>query len=139
MSKTSFLRKKKILVVDDHADLLELLRLQFKEEGFAIATASNGVDGLRKARSLLPDVILLDAVLPELDGFAVCETLRNDPTTRSIPVILITGLPGQFPRCAAMESGATDFVSKPINPMEIVSKVKAMFEKESSAAIPSAG
>ncbi len=137
MSQTSFLRKKKVLVVDDQVDLLEVLRLQFKDEGFAIATATNGVDAIRKARSLLPDVILLDVVLPELDGFAVCETLRNDASTRSIPVIIITGLPGQFPRCAGMESGATDFVSKPINPADIVSKVKALFQQRAAAAAPS--
>src|ERR1041385_4934803 len=67
MSQTSFLKRKKILVVEDHPDLLELMRLEFKEKGFAIATATNGVDAIRKARSLLPDLILLDVMLPELD------------------------------------------------------------------------
>ena len=66
MSQTSLLRKKKILVVDDQPDLLEVLREQLKEAGFAIATANNGVDAIRKARSLVPDLILLDVVLPEL-------------------------------------------------------------------------
>ena len=116
MSQTNFLRKKKILIVDDHAELLELLRVQFKEEGFAVATANNGVDAIRKARALLPDLIVLDVKLPELDGFAVCETLRNDPATGSTPVVMITGLPGELTRCAGIESGATDFVSKPFNP-----------------------
>ena len=133
MSHTSFLRKKKILIVDDHAELLELLRLQFKDEGFAVATATNGVDAIRKTRALLPDLILLDVKLPELDGFAVCEILRNDPSTSSIPVVMITGLPGQLTRCAGIESGATDFVSKPFNPDEIVSKVKDYFQQRSPA------
>src|ERR1041385_4639111 len=98
MSQTNLLRKKKILVVDDQPDLLEVLREQFKDEGFAIATATNGVDAIRKARSLVPDLILLDVVLPELDGFAVCEIIRNDPATKEIPVIMFTGLPGQVDR-----------------------------------------
>lgn len=124
MSQTSFLKRKKILVVEDEADFLELLRLRFKEEGFAIATATNGIDAVKKARSLMPDLILLDVMLPELDGFAVCETLRNDAATASIPIIMVTGLAGQMSRCAGIDSGATDFVTKPTTVDEIVSKVK---------------
>src|SRR5580765_1792810 len=100
MSHTALIKKKKILVVEDQTDLLELLRLQFKEEGFAIATATNGMEAVRKARSLVPDLILLDVMLPELDGFAVCELLRRDPATSAIPVIMVSGLSGQLPRCA---------------------------------------
>ena len=136
MSQTNLLRKKKILVVDDQPDLLEVLREQFKDEGFAIATATNGVDAIRKARSLVPDLILLDVVLPELDGFAVCEIIRNDPATKEIPVIMFTGLPGQLTRCAGVESGATDFVSTPINPADVVSKIKAFFLQRSTQSAP---
>jgi len=124
MSQTSFLRRRKILVVEDEPDFLELMRVHFKDEGFAIATARNGVDAVRKARSLQPDLILLDVMLPELDGFAVCEILRNDAATASIPVIMVTGLCGQMTRCAGIESGATEFVTKPTSPEFIVSKVK---------------
>src|SRR5262245_59671778 len=116
MSQTSFLKRKKILVVEDHPDLLELLRSEFKEKGFAIATATNGVEAMCKARSLLPDLILLDVMLPELDGFAVCEILRKDPATATTPILMLTGLPGQLSRCAGMESGATEFLRKPIKP-----------------------
>ena len=130
MSQTSFIKRKKILVVEDNADMLELLRLHFKEEGFAIATATNGVDAVRKARSLLPDLVLLDVMLPELDGFAVCEILRQDPATAHTPIIMLTGLPGQITRCAGIESGATDFVTKPVNPTDIVSRVKDLFLKQ---------
>lgn len=136
MSQTSFSKRKKILVVEDEADFLELLRVYFKEEGFAIATAKNGVDAIRKARSLLPDLILLDVMLPELDGFAVCEILRKDAATASIPVIMVTGLCGQLSRCAGIESGATDFVTKPTTPQEIVSKVKDMLLLRSAAIEP---
>jgi DNA-binding response OmpR family regulator len=132
MIQTSLLRRKKILVVEDHTDLLELFRLQFKEEGFAIATATNGVDAVRKARSLLPDLILLDVVLPELDGFAVCELLRRDAATCAIPIIMVTGLAGQLPRCAGIESGATDFVTKPVSPEELITRVRQVLEKNSA-------
>src|SRR4029077_13669756 len=101
---------------------------------FAIATANNGVDAVRKARSLLPDLILLDVVLPELDGFAVCEMLRSDAATASTPIIMFTGLPGQLSRCAGIESGATDFVTKPVNPADIVSRVKSMLTQHPVSA-----
>lgn len=133
MSQTTLFRRKKILVVEDHADLLEMLRLQFKEEGFAIATATDGVEAVRKARALTPDLILLDVMLPELDGFAVCELLRKDESTRQIPIIMVSGLSGQLPRCAGIEAGATDFVSKPITPANLVIRVRQIFERHLAA------
>jgi DNA-binding response OmpR family regulator len=136
MSQTTFLKRKKILVVEDHTDLLELLRIEFKEEGFAIATATNGLDAVKKARSILPDLILLDVMLPELNGFAVCELLRKDVTTANIPIVMVTGLCGQLSRCAGIESGATDFVTKPVNPADIVSKVKNVLLQRAAAAPP---
>jgi DNA-binding response OmpR family regulator len=136
MSQTSLLKKKKILVVEDEADFLELLRLRFKEDGFAIATATNGIEAVKKARSLLPDMIVLDVMLPELDGFAVCEVLRNDAATASIPVIMVTGLCGQMSRCAGIDSGATDFVTKPTTPDEILSKVKECLQGHSVVLEP---
>jgi two-component system alkaline phosphatase synthesis response regulator PhoP len=136
MSQTSFLRRKKILVVEDHPDLLELLRLEFKDKGFAIATATNGVDAVRKARSLQPDLILLDVMLPELDGFAVCEILRKDPAMAATPILMLTGLAGQLSRCAGIESGATDFVTKPIKPSDVVLKVREMFVKQYETGKP---
>jgi DNA-binding response OmpR family regulator len=136
MSQTTLTKKKKILVVEDQAELLELLRLQFKEEGFAIATAVNGMEAVKKARSLVPDLILLDVMLPELDGFAVCELLRRDPATSGIPVIMVSGLPGQLPRCAGFESGATDFVTKPVSPADLVTKVREVLTKRSNSSPP---
>jgi DNA-binding response OmpR family regulator len=134
MSQTSIIRKRKILIVDDEADFLDLLRLRFKEEGFSIATAVNGLDAVKKARTVMPDVILLDVMLPELDGFAVCEVLRKDAATAAIPIIMVTGLCGQLTRCAGIDSGATDFVTKPTTPDEIVSKVADMLERRALAS-----
>ncbi len=138
MNQTGFLKRRKILVVEDEADQLELLKEQFKQEGFAIATASNGLDAVRKARSLMPDLILLDVMLPELDGFGVCEVLRNDETTRSIPIMMVTGLPGQLTRCAGIESGATDFITKPVDPGVLVNRAKEMILQRAKAAQPQA-
>jgi DNA-binding response OmpR family regulator len=116
--------RKKILVVEDDRTLLELLRLSFRAAGFSVATASNGIEALKKARSVTPDAILLDLVLPELDGFAVCETLRRDAAMASVPIVAVTGLTSELSRVAGFECGATDFVSKPATPKELVSKIK---------------
>ncbi len=118
--------RKKILIVEDNTELLELLRLSCKEAGFAIATATNGIEALKKARSVGPDLIVLDLVLPELDGFAVCETLRREPATASLPILILTGLTGQFGRYAGLESGASQYVAKPANPVELISKIRQM-------------
>ena len=116
--------RKKILLVEDDTELLELLRLSFKGAGFSIATAANGIEALKKARSVSPDLILLDLVLPELDGFAVCETLRRDPAFSALPIIVVTGLSSELSRLAALECGATDHVSKPISPSELIQKIR---------------
>jgi two-component system alkaline phosphatase synthesis response regulator PhoP len=126
--------RKKILVVEDDAELLELLRLSFKNAGFSIATANNGIEALKKARSITPDAILLDLVLPELDGFAVCETLRRDPVTAEIPIVVVTGLSSELSRLAVLESGADDYVSKPISPRELVSKIRHVFGAQRRSA-----
>jgi DNA-binding response OmpR family regulator len=124
--------------VEDQEDQLQLLKDQFKQEGFAIATAMNGVDAVRKARSLMPDLILLDVMLPELDGFGVCEVLRQDQATASIPIIMVTGLPGQLTRCAGIESGATDFISKPVDAAFLVARAKEMILQRSKESSPAA-
>ena len=121
--------RRKILIVEDDPELLEVMRLSLKHEGFSIATAANGIEALKKARSLLPDVMVLDLVLPELDGFAVCETLRKHRTTAGITVIMLTGLSSEFTRYAGFESGADDYVMKPVSPTELVSKIDYWLNK----------
>jgi two-component system alkaline phosphatase synthesis response regulator PhoP len=118
--------RKKILLVDDNKHLLGLLRLNLKGQGFSIATAANGIDAIQKAISVAPDLILLDLLLPGLDGFAVCETLRKHPTTCSTPIIIMTGLSGQFTRYAGFESGGTDFIAKPVTPKALLSKIRRL-------------
>ena len=116
--------RKKLLIVEDNTELLELLRLSFKQAGFVVCTAATGVEALKKARTLSPDLILLDLVLPELDGFAVCETLRRSGETAQIPIIMLTGLTSDLTRYAGMESGADEYVTKPASPEQLVPRIK---------------
>ncbi len=121
--------RKKILIVEDNSELLELLRLTLKEEGFAIATAANGIEALKKVRSVRPDLVLLDLVLPELDGFAVGETLRKDPASATVPIIVLTGLTSEITRYAGMESGANEYVTKPFSREHLVSRIRHWLEQ----------
>jgi DNA-binding response OmpR family regulator len=120
--------RKKILIVEDNTELLELLRLGLKQAGFSISTATNGLEAVRKARSLIPDLILLDLVLPELDGFAVCEKLRREEPTAAIPIIMLTGLSSEFTRYAGLESGADEYVTKPASPNQLLPKINYWLE-----------
>ncbi len=121
--------RKKILVVDDDADIVEMLRFNLKQAGFAIGTAFDGIEAIRKARSITPDLILLDLMLPKLDGLSVCEILRRQVATAAIPVIILTGLSGELGRLAGLESGATDYMTKPFSPRQLVSKVETLLRK----------
>lgn len=110
--------------------MVDLLVFTLRKEGFLVGTATDGIEALNKARSILPDLILLDLLLPELDGFAVCETLRRNSLTASIPVIMVSALSGQFSRLAGLEAGAVDFVQKPFSPKALVSRVKEVLAVE---------
>ena len=100
--------RKTILLVDDDNDLLEVLSYTFSAAGFSTLTATNGADALKLARSLSPDLVVLDLIMPEMDGLTVCETLRRGRATAAIPNILLTGLAGQLGRFAALGDGAND-------------------------------
>ena len=120
--------RKKILVVDDDAELVELLSFNLKQAGYAIGTATNGVEAIKKARSLAPDLILLDVMMPELDGFAVCEILRRDSTTASIPIMMLTALSSELGRVAGLGAGATDFLSKPFSIRMLVGRIEKLLK-----------
>lgn len=116
-------------MVEDDAELVELLRFNLKKAGFAVGTASDGIEAIKKARSLLPDLVLLDLMLPELDGFAVCEVLRRDPNLAHTPVIMLTALSSQLARLAGMEAGANEYMVKPFSPKQLISKIEALLAK----------
>jgi DNA-binding response OmpR family regulator len=112
--------KQKILVVDDEPDAVELVAFNVKAAGYEVVTASNGEEALTKARTLLPRLIVLDLMLPEVDGMEVCKVLRRDPRTRGIPIIMLTAKAGEIDRVLGLELGADDYVTKPFSPRELV-------------------
>jgi len=114
---------KQILVVDDDPDLVEMLRIAFDQAGYLTRTAASGREALRKAEASVPDVILLDVMLPELNGFTVCEHLRGQRATALVPIVLMTALPGEFPRLVSSEVGATLFLNKPFDVARLVAQV----------------
>jgi DNA-binding response OmpR family regulator len=115
--------RQRILVVDDESDMVELVSFNLKAEGYDVITASNGLEALNQARSALPDLILLDLMLPELDGLAVCEILHRLPSTARIPVIMITAWTSELSRIIGLETGAEDYLTKPFSPRELMLRV----------------
>jgi DNA-binding response OmpR family regulator len=127
---------RRILVVEDNPDELALLRMSLKAAGFAVTTASTGEEALKQAKGI-PDLIVLDLVLPEMDGFTVCERLRKDGATAAIPILMLTGYPSQLKRLAGLAGGANDFVAKPITAEELIARIKALLNgaPDASAAL----
>jgi len=130
--------RRKILVVEDDPDQLEVVRSSLQAAGFAIGTAANGTDALVKTRTISPDLIILDLMLPGLNGFDVCESLRRDPATASVPIIMLTGMASQFGRFAGLESGANEFLLKPFDPEQLVAKVEKLLKRVYATANPTA-
>ena len=121
--------RKKILVVDDDAELVELVSFNLKQAGYTVGTAFDGAEALKKARTLEPDLIVLDVMMPELDGFAVCEILRRDRATASIPIMMLTALSSELGRMAGLGSGASDFITKPFSPRLLVARIEDLLQK----------
>ena len=121
--------RKRILVVDDDPELVELVCFNLKQAGYTVGTAADGVEALKKARSLMPDLIILDVMMPELDGFAVCEILRRDSVTASIPIVMLTALSSELGRMAGLGSGATDFLSKPFSPRLLLERIAILLKQ----------
>jgi len=119
----------KILVVDDEPDALEVLEFNLKNAGYEVSTADDGEAALKKARQLLPDLILLDLMLPEVDGLEVCKLLRRDPATSGIPIIMVTAKAAEIDRVVGLELGADDYVTKPFSPRELVLRVRNLLRR----------
>jgi len=124
------LDRTRVLIVEDNEEMLETLSLSLEAEGFAITTALSGIEAIKKARARRPDVILLDLMLPEMDGFGVCETLRRHEATANVPILVVSGASGEFTRLASLESGGTDFISKPAKPSELAVRIRAALSGE---------
>jgi DNA-binding response OmpR family regulator len=114
----------KILIVDDETDMLEMMAYALGADEYQIQTAVTGLDALNKARRTLPDLIVLDLMLEGIDGFSVCEILRAQPSTRHVPVLVVTALGGQIARWNALSLGANDYLCKPFSPQELTRRVR---------------
>lgn len=116
--------KTKILIVDDEPDALEVLGFKLREAGYTPILAKDGTRAIAIAREKHPDLIVLDLMLPEVDGLEVCKILRRDPSTASIPVIMLTARAAEMDRVLGLELGADDYVTKPFSPRELVIRIR---------------
>ena len=126
--------KPKILVVDDEPEAVELVEFNLKQAGFDVATAADGAEALKKARAVSPALILLDLMLPEIDGLEVCKLLRRDPVTAGIPIIMLTAKAAEIDRVLGLELGADDYVTKPFSPRELVLRIRKILDRRKPAA-----
>ena len=119
-------RKKdiRILVVDDEPDVLELVEFHLEKEQFNVAVADNGDQALKMTRELLPSLLILDLMLPGINGLEICRLLRSDPKTRDIPILMLTARAAEEDRVKGLELGAHDYVTKPFSPRELVLRVR---------------
>lgn len=132
--------KPKILLVDDEPDALEVLGFKLRESGYVPLFAKDGTRALAIARDERPALIVLDLMLPEVDGLEVCKILRRDPNTASIPVLMLTARAAEMDRVLGLELGADDYVTKPFSPRELVLRIKKLLARvqvaeESSAVL----
>jgi len=122
-------KSKKILVADDEPDILEIIQFNLQAEGFDVLTAKNGDEALVKAKSFQPDLIILDVMMPGKTGMEVCELLRMNPAFRDTLIIFLTALSDEMTEIKGLESGADDFLSKPVSTKVLLSKVNALFRR----------
>jgi len=125
--------KPKILIVDDEADALEVLGFKLREAGFAPIFAKDGARALAAARNERPDLMVLDLMLPEVDGLEVCKILRRDPATANLPILMLTARAAEMDRVLGLELGADDYVTKPFSPRELVLRIRKLLARTTSA------
>lgn len=125
--------KTTILVVDDEPDAVELIQFNLKANGYTVVTATDGEEALARARSAQPALIILDLMLPEVDGLEVCKILRRDPATAGIPILMLTAKAAEIDRVLGLELGADDYVTKPFSPRELVLRVKRLLRVSTPA------
>lgn len=118
-----------ILIVEDEGDVLDLLSFTFKNAGFQVASAKDGEEAVRKVKRSPPSLILLDLMLPGLDGMEVCRTLKRDPHLSTIPIVMLTAKAEETDRIVGLELGADDYITKPFSPREVVLRVKSILRR----------
>ena len=119
----------RVLVAEDERDVAELIRYTLAREGFEVVVATNGADALREARESRPDLVLLDLMLPQVNGWELCRRLKQDPATRMLPVIMLTARAEEGDKVLGFELGADDYVTKPFSTRELVARVRAVVRR----------
>ena len=119
----------KILLVDDEPDILEIVSYNLAAEGYEVFTAKNGVEGVAKAKKKNPHLIILDVMMPEMDGIEACEIIRNTPGLENTIITFLTARGEDYSQVAGFDAGADDYITKPIKPKVLVSKVKALLRR----------
>lgn len=121
--------KKTIFVVDDEHDILELLELQLTKASFAVKTFDNGRDFLEKLKTESPDLVILDLMLPDIEGTEICKTIRNSDKYKLLPIIMLTAKGEEVDKILGLELGADDYIAKPFSPRELVARIKAVLRR----------
>lgn len=119
----------KILLVDDEPDILEIVGYNLSSEGYQVITAENGSEGVKKAKKELPHLIILDVMMPEMDGIEACELIRKNPDLKNSIITFLTARGEDYSQVAGFDAGADDYITKPIKPKVLVSKVKALLRR----------
>ena len=122
----------RILLVDDEPDIIEILAYNLSNEGYQIETAINGRDALEKANDWKPHLVLLDVMMPEMDGIETCEQLRKNPSLSNLVIVFLTARSEDYSQVAGLEAGADDYITKPIKPKVLTSKIKAILRRFNS-------
>jgi DNA-binding response OmpR family regulator len=120
---------KKVLIADDNENIREALTYLLEDEGYELLIAKDGADTLQKVRDLRPDILFLDIMMPEINGYDVCRTIKNDPALKNTYVIMLTAKGQVAEQERGMEAGANEYIVKPFSPMDVLSKVKHILNK----------
>lgn len=130
------MKKEKILLVDDEPDIIDLIAYNLEKEGYEIRSASNGKDAIEIAREFLPDLILLDVMMPDMDGIETCVEIREIDQLKSSIVAFLTARGEDYSQIAGFDAGADDYISKPIKPRVLMSRIQALLRRKSNAEVP---
>ena len=129
------LNKERILLVDDEADIVDMISYNLLKEGYEVETASNGVDAIKKAKKFKPDLVLLDVMMPEMDGMETCIELRSIESLKNVIIAFLTARGEDYSQIAGFEAGADDYISKPIKPRVLVSRIQALLRRKGNVGV----
>ena len=127
------LKMNRILIIDDEQDILDILSYNLVKEGFEVQTATNGIQGIELAKKYIPDLIILDVMMPIMDGIEVCEILRKIPELENLRICFLTARGEDYSQIAGLDAGADDYVTKPIKPKVLISRIKALTRRDKQA------